>query len=599
MNNLYSIFIKQKLRSNVIKFIDKYEKLFIFFLIFIIYSVNFRLIGSGDTVPASLLPFSILENNNLYFDQFISFFHNPPNTLYFFTEQNGHYLSFFPIVTPILVTPLYIIPYIFLKLIHYPIDMYNPGFSLVVAIMEKSSASVIAALSGVFVFLSLKELINKKTAIIGTMVYAFATNTWTIGSQGLWQHGMVELLLSMIIYFVVVNERKEENRNFTYLGILSGLFIFNRPPDSVLLLPVLFYTIYSAKPKVIRYFCSLLLASLPFLLYNFYYFGDIFGGYNNNLNILTLKPETLIHFIGLLISPSRGLFVYSPILLLSVLGYLKVSRIVNKRIKIFLFIFGFSIILNILVYSSFWHWWAGWSYGPRFLTGMLPILIIFTGLYLNDYINFNMINKKKILSICIILILLIWSIFVQIVGVFYYPSGGWDANPNVDLHPERLWDWKDTQIMRSFNAGIAGVGNPVKDFFYILESKKFKDIINNGSISTGWYGLENWGGTPTRWIENNGTIKMYFSEGKKATIALNVTSFYRPRILQVYINDKLELQTTVSSWQELSIRADFIEGDYLMRFYTPDGCQRPIDIPELNNSDSRCLSLAFQNITIT
>jgi hypothetical protein len=35
-----------------------------------------------------------------------------------------------------------------------------------------------------------------------------------------------------------------------------------------------------------------------------------------------------------------------------------------------------------------------------------------------------------------------------------------------------------------------------------------------------------------------------------------------------------------------------------VRFNVPEGCERPCDIPELNNSDNRCLSVRIQNLTI-
>jgi hypothetical protein len=45
---------------------------------------------------------------------------------------------------------------------------------------------------------------------------------------------------------------------------------------------------------------------------------------------------------------------------------------------------------------------------------------------------------------------------VQIVGAFYYPRGEWDAKPiSVDLRPDRIWNWSDSQIMRSWTAGRA------------------------------------------------------------------------------------------------------------------------------------------------
>jgi len=43
---------------------------------------------------------------------------------------------------------------------------------------------------------------------------------------------------------------------------------------------------------------------------------------------------------------------------------------------------------------------------------------------------------------------IVFSIAVQCVGAFCFPST-WNLKPaNVDLHHERLWDWRDTEISR-------------------------------------------------------------------------------------------------------------------------------------------------------
>jgi hypothetical protein len=42
-----------------------------------------------------------------------------------------------------------------------------------------------------------------------------------------------------------------------------------------------------------------------------------------------------------------------------------------------------------------------------------------------------------------------WSLFVAIHGANAMEPHSWSFQPlNIDLHPERLWDWHDMQIMR-------------------------------------------------------------------------------------------------------------------------------------------------------
>ncbi|OGL39318.1 MAG: hypothetical protein A2043_10885 [Candidatus Schekmanbacteria bacterium GWA2_38_9] len=46
-------------------------------------------------------------------------------------------------------------------------------------------------------------------------------------------------------------------------------------------------------------------------------------------------------------------------------------------------------------------------------------------------------------------------IFVQFIGAFYYSSGNWNSLPKpVTFARERLWDWKDSQILRCIKSGF-------------------------------------------------------------------------------------------------------------------------------------------------
>ena len=561
---------------------------------------NGRTIGAGDTVPASLLPFSILENHNLYFDQFVPYYSLNSESIWFFNEINGHFLSSYPIVTPILITPIYAILFLFLKLGDYSIDLFRPEFLLIVHIMEKLSASLIASISVIFVYLSLKELVQKKTAAFTAIIFAFATNTWAISSQGLWQHGMVELLLAASIYLIILNEKQNSDKHIIALGILSGLFAFNRPVDSILLIPIVFYILSLRDKRIAYYMCSAFLISLPFIYYNVHYFGSIFGGYNSLTNGLQFDAQALTRMAGLLISPNRGIFVYTPIIIFAILGYFKIKQISNTRIKNFFLVMGISILALLCVYGSFVIWWAGGSYGPRFLTGILPVLFIFLGLYLKDA-HMNIKQKKNLFIIFIFSILLIWSIFVQFVGAFYYPNGDWNGSPNnVDLHPEKCWYWNDTQIMRSFNAGIISPRNCIKNLQAIANPPN--EILAKGDLGKGWYGIEIWDGMSTRWMENDSLITIYSPENRTATLSLNALSFYRNRTLEISSNGVHLARVAVparTGFVNVGMPMHLAKGENTIRLHVPDGCERPCDIKELNNPDSRCLSIAMQNVTVT
>ncbi len=218
------------------------------------------------------------------------------------------------------------------------------------------------------------------------------------------------------------------------MGALSGLFVFNRPADSILLLPILYYVLKSDNRLYYAVGCA---TGLPFAAYNLYYFGSIMGGMETlfgGLNIYNIGNA-----LGLLVSPNRGILIYSPIVVLAVFGYFKSKRDPFYNLMVL------SILAEIAIYGSFVTWSSGGSYGPRFMTGMFPYIAIFMGLYIN-----TLSMKKNKLAILCMSILFAWSVFVQIIGVAY-PYWLWAQAANIDT--ARAWDWQDMEIFTGFYAG--------------------------------------------------------------------------------------------------------------------------------------------------
>lgn len=108
---------------------------------------------------------------------------------------------------------------------------------------------------------------------------------------------------------------------------------------------------------------------------------------------------------------------------------------------------GMAIIF--LGHARFWGWWGGWSYGPRYLTDLLPFLAFFL------VPVWPRIKASAFLGTTFALALFA-ALFVQGVGAYCYPMGYWDATPvSVDRDARRLWDWSDNQVIRSLRNGPA------------------------------------------------------------------------------------------------------------------------------------------------
>ncbi|MCL5774638.1 MAG: hypothetical protein M1333_00330, partial [Patescibacteria group bacterium] len=80
-------------------------------------------------------------------------------------------------------------------------------------------------------------------------------------------------------------------------------------------------------------------------------------------------------FYTLTVSGDRGLFFFSPILLLAFLGMYKLGKKMNLETKVLLAL----VAVNVLLYSSWGDPWGGWAFGPRYLIPSMAVLSLFVG----------------------------------------------------------------------------------------------------------------------------------------------------------------------------------------------------------------------------
>ena len=116
----------------------------LFLAAFLIYNLNGRVISSGDCLPARFLPFAVLEHGTLSLDSVVDATRQgyaPSATYWIVRSRDGHLASMYPVVAPLLVTPLYVPAWIGLRLEGWTDErLANLGL-----LMEKLSASAIAS----------------------------------------------------------------------------------------------------------------------------------------------------------------------------------------------------------------------------------------------------------------------------------------------------------------------------------------------------------------------------------------------------------------------------------------------------------------------
>lgn len=348
-------------------------------IVFLGFFANLRSIPAGDTYAARYLPFSILHNHSLVLDPIVDTVaqgrrlpkvHGRSDSAYWiWLGRENHFISLYPITLPLVIAPLYLPAVVYLDA-----HRWDPLlFDRVARIMEKVSATLIATASTVLLYFLLRRRSNARTAMSLALVYAFGTTTWVISSQALWQHGLAQLL---IVATLLLLTGMRTPMRIAAVGCLCALIAATRPPDAILAAGLGFYGLWWAGRKFPLLVASALLPAGLLLTYNLLIVGHIAGAYG-----LHVKPDNIsAHFnssflegtAGLLLSPTRGLFIFSPFLLFIPLYFGLALR--DPKHRLLTVAISMAILVQLVGYGMI-DWRQGASWGPRWLTDMLPLLM--------------------------------------------------------------------------------------------------------------------------------------------------------------------------------------------------------------------------------
>jgi hypothetical protein len=341
---------------------------------FVVYMANGRLIVEGDSVSARYLPIALSLHGTTFLDRWAPLVERvPPARPYsapywLMRSRSGHVVSAYPIVTPVLASPVYLAAAAGGLL---PRD--DDALARRARQLEKIAASLIASLAVLLFYRLVRRRCPAGAAALLSVAFAFGTSTWVIGSQALWQHGTAELLL---VIGLLGATSENGVGGALVAGAAAGLLAVNRPPDGILSAAIVaFLSIRSPKRGVLASAAAIVFA-VPFLVYNEVTFGALTGGYG----ALGLAGPHVFYshpvfegIAGLLASPGKGLLVFSPFLLF-LARRAAPGREPDPTYGTLDALLATAILILIVFYART-DWRAGACYGPRFLTDAIPALV--------------------------------------------------------------------------------------------------------------------------------------------------------------------------------------------------------------------------------
>lgn len=451
----------KKIKSKIIRYLVLALLLLLVFTVYLYSPIS----QVGDSIWAAHTSVSIIKEGNTNLDEYSG---ELARSQYGVLDNiNGHYYTIFPIGTSILSVPvIFPIIYFFENKIDLIIEShfisvffpsikahYEAHYEIINAEklgilafnpdLQKFVASFLVTVTALFIYLISNFFLDSWSSLAVTFIFAFCTSSWSTASRALWQHGPSMLMLSICLYLLLVAKNKPWIIQFVGIPIAFSYVV--RPTNSLSIIAISVFIFIKYRQYFLPFVVWGLTIGIPFLMYNLSIYRQILSPYYQPSRLAS-SPYFLEALLGNLISPSRGLFIFTPIFLFSLGGVIWLFKV--KRISALDYCLLAILILHWLSISSFPHWWAGYSFGPRFFSDMIPYFIYFLVRMMQGIETINW-NRTKLVIVSIFVSFTMVSLFIHYRGATHYQVHDWNAIPvSVDQFPERLWDWQDIQFMR-------------------------------------------------------------------------------------------------------------------------------------------------------
>ena len=319
---------------------------------------------TGDTAPATLLPFALVRDGRLTFegtglDQPLLPLSASPLP-YFLVRSGERIASKYSPAMGVLATPVY------LPAALGRFDARARG----VEHLGKLAAAILAALGVTFVHAAAARLAGQPFAAVATALYVLGTPVLSVLGQTLWLHTGAALGFSLALLALTMDHGPEWKVGVA-VGLGLGTALACRPVD-VVLAAGFAVALWQVRPRALGWMAAA--ASVPVLLlaaYQWRVFGSpLATGYGAEASEGWTTP-LWEGVAGLLVSPGRGLLLHAPVLLLSVVALARAGRDCSPR---WFGSLGLSLAAFLCVMGHWHSWWGGSSAGNRMLSDGLPIL---------------------------------------------------------------------------------------------------------------------------------------------------------------------------------------------------------------------------------
>jgi hypothetical protein len=382
-------------------------------LLFVLLIANGRPIGAGDTRPTEYAAASLVQELNLDLDEYEKVVTDP-----FSRSVDGHRVSIYPVLSAVLAAPVFAA-----ARLAFALDETGT------ALAGKLAASLLSAVAGVLLFLAVGRRRSESEAFRTALVFVFGTSVLST-SQALWQHPAAVLFVCLALLWLVKAEQDDAWAG--RVGLPLSLAVAARHADLPLAAALGVVTALRW-PRRLPLMALWALPGVAFtLVYQWLYFGSpLAHGFSGTLG--SRFSAWGVGHVGLLLSPAKGLLVFTPVVVVAAVGLVRAFRGDDRWLA---GACSAGLAAHWLLIGGWNEWHGGESWGPRMMTDALPLLFLFLPEGL------AVLRRAGVM-------LAVLSIAVQLMGAFAYEYR-WERlhqRPVVAAgHPE-LWSLADSPIV--------------------------------------------------------------------------------------------------------------------------------------------------------
>lgn len=488
-------------------------------------------------------------------------------------KKNGHIYNYFPLGTALVSAP-------FVAMFNaFGYDMMNDEH-----LAQIMLTALVNLLIAFILYKTARLYLSQNVSILLTGICWFGSSLASTVGTALWSHDFAFLFSSSAIFLTLNKKRPAGALTPLFIGACLFLAYLCRPTLALLSPFLLVYYFIHDKKSAFYSGLSLSFLLLLFMGWSMHEYFQILPDYYLPKRLDGNEFEKALY--GNLLSPARGILIFSPFILISIILNLWLAPKNKMLAKLILITLAWPIA-HLLSISQFPHWWAGWSFGSRLMVDALP------GLYVGLFSSLAVMQQWKRTIYTPLLICGALSIYVNTYQGLFNPYGvGWNVDPNIDQHPEYLFDWHYPQFLHSKNRHDARLME-----FRSQQLPEFKGLIDidHNSTSTTFVSFS-YPEPGFRWSEGkSASLGFLVSDPKLLGEASLQAAFLGSQEITIIIND-LQVYTGHFNGGDLDIRFSFPSktikpGLNTVQFLLPNA-HRPA------STDPRELAMALRKLSL-